>query len=53
MAQDELFEQLDFECNPLYEKVINDLIEQRFSIVEGFFTESEVAAFKKLPNDGI
>ncbi|EID76579.1 2OG-Fe(II) oxygenase [Imtechella halotolerans] len=46
MAQDELFEQLDFECNPLYEKVINDLIEQRFSIVEGFFTESEVAALR-------
>lgn len=38
----ELFEQLDFRENPLYETIISDLIKQQYSVVDGFFTELEV-----------
>lgn len=46
MAAQELFEQLDFVENPLYEKVIHDLIEQQYSIVENFFTADEISALR-------
>lgn len=42
MKSVELFEQLGFVENPLYEKIISDLQEQKFSIVDGFFDERTV-----------
>lgn len=42
----EIFEQLDFVENPMYESIINDLMEQQYSIVEGFFSEEEVLALR-------
>jgi SM-20-related protein len=38
----ELFEQLEFKENPLFEKVIDDLLSQKYSIVEGFFSSEEI-----------
>lgn len=43
----ELFEQLDFRENPFYEKIISDLLEQKYSVVEDFFSLEEV---RKLRN---
>ncbi|MEX0997108.1 MAG: 2OG-Fe(II) oxygenase [Flavobacteriaceae bacterium] len=42
----ELFEQLDFVENPMYESIISDLMEQQYSIVEGFFTAEEVVSLR-------
>ncbi|MEX2349781.1 MAG: 2OG-Fe(II) oxygenase [Flavobacteriaceae bacterium] len=42
----EIFEQLEFVENPMYEAVITDLMEQQYSIVEGFFTAEEVIALR-------
>jgi SM-20-related protein len=36
----------EFVLNPLYEKVINGLMEQRYSIVDDFFTKEEVAGLR-------
>jgi SM-20-related protein len=36
----------EFVLNPLYEKVINGLMEQRYSIVDNFFTTEEVAGLR-------
>lgn len=36
----------DFATNPLYEKVIDDLMEQKYSIVEDFFTKDDVLALR-------
>ncbi|WP_053976725.1 2OG-Fe(II) oxygenase [Mangrovimonas xylaniphaga] len=41
-----LFEQLDFVENPLYESVIADILTQKYSVVEQFFTAEEVAALR-------
>ncbi|MEA1787261.1 2OG-Fe(II) oxygenase [Arenibacter sp. GZD96] len=38
----ELFEQLDFVENPLYERVISDLLAQQYSIVDDFFSSAIV-----------
>ena len=38
----ELFEQLDFELNPVYEKIIDDLGSDGYSIVDSFFDNYEV-----------
>ncbi len=38
----ELFEQIDFKENPLFERIINDLMERKFSIIDNFFEEAEV-----------
>ena len=38
----ELFEQVDFVENPQYEKVISDLLEKQYSVVEDFFDLAEV-----------
>lgn len=46
MAVNELFEQLDFAENPLYEKIIADLLERQYSIVENFFPAEEVIALR-------
>lgn len=42
----ELFEQLDFVENPLFESIITDLLEKQYSIVDGFFTLEEVAQLR-------
>ncbi|WP_461532490.1 2OG-Fe(II) oxygenase [Sinomicrobium sp.] len=47
MTVNELFEQLDFKENPLYEKMIADLMERQYSIIENFFPEEEVVALRK------
>lgn len=46
MSESELFEQLDFQENPLYEKLINDLIDKQFSITDSFFTDEEVLSLR-------
>ena len=38
----ELFDQLDFVENPLYEQIITDILELGYSIADGFFSEDEV-----------
>lgn len=42
----ELFEQLDFVENPLFESIISDLLEKQYSVVDGFFTLEEVALLR-------
>ncbi|MCB0426008.1 MAG: 2OG-Fe(II) oxygenase [Mangrovimonas sp.] len=42
----ELFEQLDFVENPLYERIISDLLESGYSITDAFFSEQEVAILR-------
>lgn len=37
-----LFEAINFVENPLYEQIISDIIEKKYSIVEHFFTNEEV-----------
>jgi SM-20-related protein len=37
----------DFALNPLYEKVIDGLLKQQYSIVDGFFNPGEVAALRQ------
>ncbi|EIJ38183.1 putative proline hydroxylase [Galbibacter orientalis DSM 19592] len=39
---DELFDQLEFIENPLYESIIEDLLEQQYSVVDNFFSAEEV-----------
>lgn len=43
----ELFEQLEFRENPLYEKIISDILENQYSIVEDFFSLEEVAELRQ------
>lgn len=43
---EELFEQLDFVENPLFETIINDLLLQQYSIVNDFFSSEEVAILR-------
>ncbi|MGB6269206.1 MAG: 2OG-Fe(II) oxygenase [Olleya sp.] len=42
----QLFEALDFVENPLYEQMISDIATQKFSIVDDFFNEEEVAILR-------
>ena len=42
MTNKELYEQLDFQENPLYEKIIDDLLHRQYSIVDSFFNAEEV-----------
>lgn len=42
MKNVELFEQLDFQVNQQFEQIINDLSEQKFCIVDQFFSLEEV-----------
>lgn len=39
---EELYEQLEFKENPFYERIISDLLEQQYAVVENFFDLSEV-----------
>ena len=43
----ELFEQLEFQENPLFETIIDDLLEQQYSIVDAFFTASETTQLRE------
>lgn len=41
-----MFEQLDFVENPLFEKVIADILEQHYSVIDHFFDDVEVALLR-------
>lgn len=43
----ELYEQLDFRENPLYERIISDLLERKYSIIDHFFDAAEVDLLRK------
>lgn len=43
---EELFEQLEFIENPLFETIINDLLTQQFSIINNFFSLEEVLVLR-------
>lgn len=43
---DNIFEQMDFVENPMFEKIIDDLIQKKHSIVDTFFAEEEVKQFR-------
>lgn len=43
----ELFEQLKFKENPLYEKIISGLLEDNYCVVENFFNLEEVGLLRK------
>ena len=43
---DELFGQLEFVENPLFETIINDLLRQQYSIVNDFFSAEEVIVLR-------
>ncbi|MDT0691317.1 2OG-Fe(II) oxygenase [Salegentibacter sp. F188] len=45
-ASEELYEQLEFRENPLYEKIISDLLENQYSVIDSFFDEDEVEALR-------
>ncbi|MEB8328359.1 2OG-Fe(II) oxygenase [Flavobacteriaceae bacterium KMM 6897] len=42
----ELFEELEFKEDPLYEKVIDDLLAQKYSIVDDFFSPREILTLR-------
>ena len=42
-----IFEQLDFVEYPLFETIIEDLLQNQFSIMDGFFTLEEVALLRQ------
>lgn len=43
----ELYEQLEFTENPLYEQIISDLLEKKYSVVDDFFSKDEVDILRK------
>lgn len=43
---EQLFEAIDFVENPLYERIISDLVTHKFSIIEDFFTSEEVSILR-------
>jgi SM-20-related protein len=43
----ELFEQLDFVVNEQYETIITDIASKKYSIIEDFFTEEQVATLRE------
>ena len=47
-SSSELFEQLEFSENPLYEKIITGLMDDQFCIVEDFFDPEEVSAMRNV-----
>jgi len=47
MQDQELFEQIKFQENPLYEQIIQDILEKKYSIVDNFFDANEVAVLRK------
>jgi len=47
MDSQELFEQIEFRENPLYERIIEDISESKYSIVDGFFSPAEVDVLRE------
>lgn len=43
----QLFEAIDFVENPLYESIISDISTHKYSVVEHFFTDDEVAILRQ------
>lgn len=43
---EELFVQLEFAENPMFEIIIDDLLQKKFSIVDGFFNSEEVEVLR-------
>lgn len=43
----QLFEEIDFSENPQYERIIEDLLAQQYSIVEDFFTAEDVSILRQ------
>ena len=39
---EELFEQLDFTINPVFETIIENIQNKKFSIIDDFFSSEEV-----------
>ena len=46
MEPTQLFEQLDFEENPIFERIISDLQEKKFSVIDTFFDLDEVETLR-------
>ncbi|PKA82994.1 SM-20-related protein [Ulvibacter sp. MAR_2010_11] len=46
IIEQELFEQLDFAENPLFETIITNLLEQKFAVIDHFYDEAEVVALR-------
>lgn len=42
----ELFDQLEFVEDPLYETIINDLLQQNYSVIDNFFSEDKVTLLR-------
>lgn len=42
----QLFEEIDFVVNPLYESIINDIVSQKYAIVENLFSTDEVLSLR-------
>ncbi|WP_163518024.1 2OG-Fe(II) oxygenase [Gelidibacter japonicus] len=42
-----IFQDIAFEENPLYETIINDIVSQKYAIVENFFDEKEVQLLRQ------
>jgi len=42
-----LFENIEFQLNPIYEAIIDDILAKKYSIVEGFFTNDEVQVLRQ------
>ncbi|MAP55731.1 2OG-Fe(II) oxygenase [Altibacter sp.] len=47
VQEKELFEQLDFVENPLFESIIAQLLKKKYAIVDGFFDASEVISLRE------
>jgi SM-20-related protein len=45
---DELFGQLDFEPNPQFEKIISDVLDQRYSVVPDFLSPSQTESLREV-----
>lgn len=43
----QLFEAIDFVENPLYERIIEDIASQKYSVIEDFFTDEEVTVLRQ------
>ena len=43
----QLFEAIDFVENPLYERIIEEIASQKYSVIEGFFTDEEVTVLRQ------
>ncbi len=42
-----LFEAIPFEENPLYERIISDMLSHNYSIIDDFFSEEEIAILRE------